>query len=343
MTVSETATNDDVLRLTCIVEKHGKRVTAMAVVHAMMDNSELKHPSIKALLHQRARQWKYSDLSSNATQCTELPDNYFGDTSARKSSQDNKPVRWNEHVAETGPLSKIAKTLHSLTLGVIPPSTSNASAAESIDSEDGWKTGSVPCPTFAGGKEPTGECIFTDPPVQRAILDFFEEVAQDPENYRNPALNTFADIPHPTVDAPFALSTDTTMQEASHIQTAHHMLTPEQQELEEARSKLVDMRVALSGCPDDVDALAKGRAKLTEKITKQEAVIEDLEIKALSKGSLGAGEAEDERQDWKPKVEGTEVLFAGTMADSELLKAAGLIDTASEALDKAEEEEKAFI
>ncbi|KAF3051657.1 hypothetical protein E8E11_010088 [Didymella keratinophila] len=326
-------------------EKYGKRITAMAVVHAMMDNSEITHPSIKAFLHQRARQWKYSDLSSNATQCTELPDDYIGDTPARKSSQDNKPVRWNEYVAETGSLSKIAKTLHNLTLNVVHPTTSNDSAAESIVSDESseWKTGSVPCATFAGGKEPTGECIFTDPPVQRAILDFFEEVAQDPENYHNPAFKTFADIPHPTADAPFALSTDTIMQETSEIQMAHHMLTPEQQELEEARSKLVDMRIALSGCPDDVDALAKGRAKLTEKITKQEAAIKDLEVKALSTGSLGAGEAEDERKDWKPKAEGAKVPFAGTMADSELLRAAGLIDTASEELEKLEDKEKAFI
>jgi hypothetical protein len=345
MTVSGTVTNSDVLRLTCIVEKYGKRVTAMAVVHAMMDNSEISHPSIKAFLHQRTRQWKYSDLCSNATQCTELPDDYVGDTSARKPSQDNKPVRWNEHIAEPRPLSKIMKTLPNLTLNVVPPTTSNGSATESIvsDNSSEWKTGSVPCPTFAGGKEPTGECIFTDPLVQRAILDFFEEVAQYPENYRNPAFNTFADIPQPTVDAPLALSTDTTIQETSHIQTAHHMLTPEQQKLEEARSNLADMRIALSSCPDDVDALAKGRARLGEKITKQEVAVKNLEVKALNTVSLGAGETEDERKDWKPKVEGTKIPFAGTMADSELLKAAGLFDTASEELGKLEDEEKAFI
>jgi hypothetical protein len=331
--------------LTSIVEKYGKRVTAMAVVHAMMDNSEVSHPSIKAFLHQRTRQWKYSDLSTSSRQCTELPDDYTCDTSARKAPQDPKPVRWNEKVAELGPLSKITKTLHNLALSAVPSTTSSGSVTESIASDDSseWKTGSVPCPTFAGGKESTGECVFTDSTVQRAILDFFEEVAQDPENYCNPAFTPFADIPRPTVDAPFALSADTTMQETSEIQTALHMLTPEQQELEEARSKLVDMRIALSGCPDHVDALAKGRAKLTEKVTKQEAAVKDLEIKALSTGSLGAGEAEDERKDWKPEVEGVKVPFAGTMADSELLRTAGLIGTASEELEKLEEEEKAFI
>lgn len=317
----------------------------MAVVHAMMDNTESTSPGIKAFLHQRTRQWKYSDLSSSATRCTEVPDDYVGGTSAGKAQQDLKPVRWTESITESGPLSKIKKILHNLSLSDVPPTSSNDLATASSVCQDGseWKTVSVPCPAFAGGKEPTGECIFTAPAVQRAILDFFEEVAQDPEDYRNPVFKTFADIPRPTVDAPFALSADTTMQGTSEVQTAHHLLTPEQQELEEAQAKLFDLRLALSGCPDDVVALTKGRVKLMERIAKQEAAIKELEVKALSTGSLGADEAEDTRKDWKPKIEGVKVPFAGTMADSELLKAAGLVDTASEELEKVGEEEKAFV
>ncbi|KAJ4384290.1 hypothetical protein N0V86_001137 [Didymella sp. IMI 355093] len=301
-------------------------------------------PNIKELLHQRSRQWKYSDFGSSSTQCTELPDDYAGDASQRDTPQGAKAVRWNETEAEPGPLSKITKTLHSLALSVAPTTSNRSETGASVsDDSSEWKIGSVPCPTFAGGKEPTGECIFTETSVQRAILSFFEDVAQDPENYCNPAFTTFADIPHPTADAPFALSADTTMQSSAEIQTAHHMLTPEQQKLEEARTKLEDMRIALDGCPDDVDTLAKGRAKLVERITKQEVVIEDLQAKALGNGSLGAGEAEDERQAWSPKVDGAKVPFAGTMADSKLLKAAGLIDTASEELEELEDEDKAFI
>lgn len=314
----------------------------MAVVHAMMDNSEITHPSIKAFLHQRTRQWKYSDLSSNSTQCTDLPDDYVGDASYNNLRQGTKAVRWNEKVAESGPLSKITKTSHNLALSVVPPTNSNTDSSAS-DTDSDWKTSSVPCPTFAGGKEPTGECIFTDSSVQRAILSFFEDVAHDPENYRNPPFTTSANIPRPTIDAPFALSADTTMQEPSEIPTAHHMLTPEQQQLEEARAKLGDMRIALSGCPGDVDALAKGRAKLAEKIAKQEVAIKDLEARALSAGSLGAGEAEEERGNWRPEVEGEKVPFAGTVADSELLKAAGLLGAAGEEVDGLGDEEKAFI
>ncbi|KAF3040364.1 hypothetical protein E8E12_009494 [Didymella heteroderae] len=326
-------------------EKYGRRVTAMAVVHAMLDNSEVTHPSIKAFLHQRTRQWKYSDLSSSPTQCTELPNDYAGESSTDNTPQGTNAVCWNENVPESGSLSTITKTLHNLAMCVTPPANSDGSTMDSSASDisSEWKMSSVPCPTFAGGKEPTGECIFTDSTVQRAVLSFFEDVARNPEGYRNPTFETLGNVPHPTADAPFALSADTTMEEPFEIQTAHHMLTPERQELEEARAKLADLRIALSGCPDDVETLAKGRAKLTGKITKQETAIKDLEVKAISTGSLGAGEAENERKNWSPKVEGPKVPFAGTMADSELLKAAGLVDTASEELEKLGDEEKAFI
>ncbi|KAF1934308.1 uncharacterized protein M421DRAFT_50396 [Didymella exigua CBS 183.55] len=326
-------------------EKYGRRVTAMAVVHTMIDNSEITHPSIKAFLHQRTRQWKYSDLSLSPTQCIELPDDYAGDASRGNPQQGTKAVCWNENLAEPGPLSKLAETLHHLTLNVVPSTNRIGSTTDDSASDDSseWKSGSVPCPTFAGGKEPTGECIFTETNVQRAILSFFEDVAQDPENYRNPPFTTFADVPHPTADVPFVLSADAIMQPSANIQTAYHMLTPEQQELEEARTKLADMRIALDGCPDNIDILAKGRVKLAEKITKQEAAIKDLQVKALSSGSLGVGEAEEERQDWSTEADGPKVPFAGIMVDSELLKAAGLSETAREELEKLREEDKAFI
>lgn len=254
-------------------------------------------------------------------------------------------MSWNENLQELGPLSQLTGGIHHPALSVKLSAESNGPATNDSASEDGseWKSGSVPCPTFAGGNEPTGECVFTDANVQRAILAFFEEVALDPENYCNPFFTTSADVPHPTADAPFALSADATMQPSADIQIALHMLTPEQQELEEARTKLADMRIALEGCPDDIDTLAKGRAKLVEKVTKQEVALKDLQIKALSSGSLGAGAAEDERQDWSPKINGPKVPFAGTMVDSELLKSAGLSVTASEELEKLEEKEKVFV
>lgn len=323
-------------QLTHTVEKYGNRVTAMAVVHSLIDNSEITQPRIKAFLHQRTRQWKYFDLSFIPTQCVELPDDYFSDVSKDTTSEDTKAPSWNEDLSEQGPLPEVTN---------IVSASEDRPTEVGLDTDDSseWKCGSVPCPTFAGGKEPTGECIFTDASVQRAILSFFEEVAKDPKNYQNPAFTTFFDIPRPTVDEPFALSADTTMQSSNNTQTTSHMLTPEQLELEETRTKLADMRVALDGCPDDVDVLAKGRARLMAKITKQEAAIKDLQVRSLSTGSLGVGEADEERQEWSPKVDGPRVPFAGTMVDSELLKAAGLGETANEEVEKIEEEEKAFV
>lgn len=311
----------------------------MAMIDTLVEDSEITHPNLKAFLHQRTRQWKYTDLTVDPTQCTNLPDDYPG-SSKPTPSKGNKPVRWNE---ELPCLSGLTKILHRLSLSVLPSNGEKSTSAESTtDASSDWGSTSVPCPTFAGGKEPTGECIFTEPAVQGAILSFFEDAAQDPENYCNPAFSTLADIPRPTADAPFTIDADATMPDTADSQTASHMLTPEQLELEDARTKLAGMRIALSACPEDVEALAKGRAKLVEKIAKQEAEVENLQVKALSSGSLGAGEAENIRQDWSPKVDGPRVPFAGTMVDSELLKAAGLGDTASEELEKLDGE-KAFL
>lgn len=309
----------------------------MAAIHpSLIDNSEITHPTLKAFLHQRTRQWKYTDLSFAPTQCIDLPDDYATDTPPRNTPQDKRHIYWTEDIAMPEPFSGITKTLSRLKVNVTASTRDSTAVSTETDTDTSsiWKNASVLCPTFAGGKETAGECVFTDPAVQHAILSFFEEVAQEPEHYRNPAFTTSLDVPRPTADDPFALSADPTAAEDPGIQPAPPMMTPEQEELEEARAKLADMRIALDACPEDVDELAKGRSNLIQKIAKQEAEIKDLQVKALGSGSLGAGEAEEVRQDWIRKVDGQQVPFAGTMVDSELLKAAGLGGTASEELDK---------
>ena len=306
----------------------------MAMVYTILDNSEITDPRLKAFLHGRTRQWKFSDLSCSPTQCTQLPDDYSSDSPNQAKLQVPKIIHWNDILPETRPLPGITKSMSRLALGVT--GTSSVKPAEEVAGANvEWGNGDVPCPTFAGGKEPTGECVFTEPDVQRAILSFFEEVAQDPDNYRNPKFMTAVNIPQPTADAPFALDAKTTMPDTADIQPASPMMTPEQAELEQARAKLDDMRTALKACADDVKMLAKGRARLLGKIVKQEALIKDLQKKALGSGSLGAGAAEEDRQGWTQPVNGSQVPFAGTMVDSELLKAAGLGETAREGLEKA--------
>lgn len=314
----------------------------MAMMQTLIEDSEATHPSLRAFLHQRTRQWRYTDLSTNPAQCIELPDDYVANATVPHQSKVAQIVRWNEELPQPRTLSEITKAFHRLTVSIAPNDGDKSTSTDSTtDISSDWGSASVPCPTFAGGKEPTGECIFTEPAVQHAVLSFFEEVAQDPENYDNPPFTTLADIPHPTADAPFSLNADSIMHNTANSQIARPVLSPEQAELEDARAKLADMRIALDACPD-VDALAKARAKLAEKIVKQEAAIDNLQVKALGSGSLGAGEADDLRKDWSPKVDGPRVPFAGTMVDSELLKAAGLGETAEEELEKIDEE-KAFL
>ncbi|KAJ4337538.1 hypothetical protein N0V95_008300 [Ascochyta clinopodiicola] len=306
--------------LTSLVDKYGSRVTAMAVIHSLVDNSEITQSKLKAFLHQRTRQWKYTDLSSDPKQCVDLPDDYSSDAPSQPASQDTKPIHWNEQLPESGSRSEITKTLHHLTLS-ITPSTDDTPTESNTTTTAEWTSGSVLCPTFAGGSEPTGECIFTTPSVQHAILSFFETVAQTPAHYRNPPFSTFAEIPRPTVDAPFALSA---APESSDTQPANPMPTPEQEALDESRTTLSTFRTALAACPADSDELAPGREKLARKIATQEAAVKELEIAALGSGSLRAGEAEDLRREWRPRVEGPRVPFAGTMVESGLLRAAGL-------------------
>jgi hypothetical protein len=102
-----------------------------------------------------------------------------------------------------------------------------------------------------------------------------------------------------------------------------------------------------------------------------ETRVEDLENKTnkallLGGGDYGGlivpGEEREEKKkkggNWKMQVEGPKVPFAGTMVDSELLKAAGLVESAEEGLGLSagagavqdqhargghEDEEKAFV
>ncbi|KZM20506.1 hypothetical protein ST47_g8375 [Ascochyta rabiei] len=316
-------------------DKYGSRVTAMAIVHSLVDNSEITHPSLKAFLHQRTRQWKYTDLSSDPGQCVDLPDDYSSDASSQTASKGAKSIHWNEEILRSGSLSEVTKTMHRLALNIVSPTDddNNKTAPTEPDTKASaeWTGGSVLCPTFAGADEPAGECIMTNPTVQHAILSFFDQVAHDPAHYRNPPFLTFTDPPRPTADAPFALSA---VPEASDMQSAIPLATPEQEALDEARTTLLDLRTALGASPADDKQLANGRERLARKIANQETAIEELEVAALSSGSLRPGEVEDLRRDWRPKIDGPRVPFAGTMVDSELLRAAGLGEMADREVEK---------
>lgn len=320
----------------------------MALVHSTVDDSQIHNQSLRAFLHQRARHWRYSELTLDPHKCIDLPKDYSQefdgvpprDTAAVKKTA--KHIRWNEVLPASDPVTATAHALHHLTIAATSPKKEKVSS-EASDAVTAWSSGQVVvCPTFAGGEESVAECVFTNPTVQQAILAFFEEVAQDPENYRNPDVKIYTDIPKPTPNNPLELSVDNSTTSSQPLPSE---MTPEHAELDEARHNLLEMRIALDACPADIQELAPGRARLAHKIQAKKIEIEHLEKRALATGALRAGEAADQRENWKPQTEGPKVPFAGSMVDSELLKAAGLFETAKAELEKLGEgdEEKAFI
>jgi hypothetical protein len=304
----------------------------MALVHSLIDDSQINNPDLRKFLHQRAREWRYSDLTNDPKSCTELPENYAAEGSSSEEKI-TEHIAWNEDVPKTSVLSSITNGLHSLAVSVTPTTKkteSTPTASAPVADTDSWSSGQAAiCPTFAGGPEPVGECILTDPRVQDAVLAFFEEVSRDPQNFRNPAFKTYKAAPQPTPDNPLALDPD----EGDFSALPAEMM-PEQADLDDAKETLERMKINLEACPKDMPALRDGREKLVERIGRLESTIETLEKKALATGGLGAGKAPEKREDWHPQKEGKQVSFAGTTVDSELLKAVGLVDTADEELAK---------
>ncbi|KNG45850.1 ribosomal protein s14 protein [Stemphylium lycopersici] len=316
-------------------DKYGTRITAMALVHSLIDDSQIKDPHLRAFLHQRARQWKFSERTSNPLHCTDLPEHYHQDASKPQISgtfsvmHSTKHIPWHEDVPQ-GPVASMNRPFHRLILNASPPKMPGPVLPAVDEANTKWASGqAVTCPTFGGGNNPVGECVFSNPSVQHAILAFFEDVAQDPENYRNPPMKLCTEAaPQPSPDNPLAFSADDA--NIHFPPTLTNNMTPEQADLDSAREDLVQMRKALSDCPPDIPALQPGSEKLETKIRKLESRVQDLEYKALGAGGLGAGEAAEKRQSWEPQVEGPQVPFAGTMVDSELLKAAGLMGARGE-------------
>jgi hypothetical protein len=303
----------------------------MALIHSLVDDSQIKDHNIRAFLHQRAREWRYSDLSINPKDCTELPDNYEPLQGSPSDTKVAHPIAWNEIVPKGSVLSGITSALHRLVVNVTPLKKDESPAAS--DTFETWSSGMSPaCHTFAGGRDSAGECILTDFAVQHAVLEFFEEAAQDPQNYRNPNFKPYTQAPQPSPDNPLALDPDNP--NVAGFSSLPPEVTTEQAIVDMAKEKLQQMKLALKSCPSTQPELQAGRAKLVERIANQKTKIEKLEKMALAAGGLKIEEAPEQRENWKPQEEGEKVEFAGTKVDSNLLKAAGLMDTAKDELKK---------
>jgi hypothetical protein len=118
--------------------------------------------------------------------------------------------------------------------------------------------------TFGSGSEdmPTGECVFTAPSVQQAILDWFTEVASNPSTYKNPEFEV--KIGENRLDEPVPQDP---------------ALITAQAALEQAQHQLKVMKAALEHTPADIQALARGRDLLERRIGRKESDIVDLQRK----------------------------------------------------------------
>jgi hypothetical protein len=317
------------LGLTVLVDKYGTRIAAMAVIQSSVDNSQIKLPSLRALLYQRTRQWKYTDGTSNPMHCIELPENYRSGALSPddKKRPENKPPkttkknRWNERRPSIGALSDVTKAIRRFALRIVP--------AKKDSPTPDWDGPVAICPTFAGGTNPGCDHVFTDPSVQHAVLSFFGQVISDPDEFYNTDFRIHTQAPQPTAHSPLAF--DPNVPEAPSAITE---VTPEQVRLDVAREYLDNVRAALDACPADIPELAEGRARLTEKIANKESEITRLEEEVRASEESKATETEDKHEKWQPQAEGLEMPFAGHMLDSELVKAAGLGGTAGAELEK---------
>ncbi|KAF2109754.1 Arb2 domain-containing protein [Lophiotrema nucula] len=187
-------------------------------------------------------------------------------------------------------------------------------------------TNTVPiCTTFAASDQPSAECIFTDFNVQHEILNFFDEVAssEDPFRWCNPDFDISPSILQPAKK-----------EEKTNNPGFEDEVSSEQQAIDELCSEIKHMKashVATPFYPIDPE-LNAGSYNLAKRIAIAESELKGLETKLLAKGGLKAGQGEEVRGKWETKGGGPKVPFAGTMVDSEALKAAGLLETAEEGL-----------
>ena len=176
------------------------------------------------------------------------------------------------------------------------------------------------------------------------MINFFEDVAQDPTNYTNPAFVLEDRVAGPAPDNPLEFKTNPSFGPPP-ASIPEEMLTEERQELNAVQAALDTMKAALSSTPSTTAALRDSRDRLGKRIRQQEVKVEALEKKALASGCLGHGAAEELRKKWEKgsgggqwteKKAGQEIMFAGVKVDSEVLKRAGFADTVAEELKNLE-------
>lgn len=294
----------------------------MALISPSVNGSQVRpeHIALNAFLHTRVRQWKESEHAMDSTECIALPDGFHFQEDIQIEEMHPKNILWSETFSGSDNEAHSDATLTSYT-----PGTPNQHTAL----EDPI------CPTFSGGSCPRGGNLFADRSVQRAILTFFEDIARSPTPYHNCGFKLKIDVIKASPNGPLDLSANNIIDREDQTLPAEMIL--DQGEIIAAQEELDEMCAALNACPLHIAELRGGMDRLSLKIEKKVKGIEEMKVKALGNGALPVGQAQDERRNWKQQKEGTKVPFAGTMVDSELLKAAGFLETADAELSKADE------
>lgn len=279
-----------------------------------LDREDLTDETLEKFLHLRTREWKITqDPSGDPTKLDRLPDNYLGASSAPETG---KPTKWYHKPLE--------------------PAASQEPPAQG-DPNYNWNPPTF-SPVFHGGETDVPECIMTQPAVQNAILDFFDEVAKDPTMYCNPTFEA-ASVPHPTADNPQSFFARRDPDAIDVVTDDPALLTPEQEAIDDAKAVLAGMKRALRFTPTTTLDLQASSERLAERIAQREREIVDMERGVLAVGGLAAGEgqqAREEVEEWAPEPEakGPEIPFAGVKVDSELVKSVGCVDTVRDELAK---------
>ena len=285
-------------------------------------------------LYQRARQWKISDISDDPMICIEVPTGY--PVHIKAINQNTKvPARkrpaatWLETNSSSS-ASVASRMMEHFKLAAAISKPTSKRDPELRNTDYDYNPISV---GFGGGPGNEGECVFTNIKVQRAILEFFEEVIQNPLEYCNP---TFAiDVRRQKNSSPktFTVPDPHEAENATFDPITTTQILSQQQEINEYKQKITAMKDSLSAIPKDNEELNVGKRNLEMRILKAEESLVKMQAKAPMKGGSKAGGTKEAREKWEgAKTSGPKITFAGRSVPFDLIKGAGLLDTCNEAL-----------
>jgi hypothetical protein len=128
--------------------------------------------------------------------CTDVPRDYYSD--AHNVETDEESMRCLSAVAPQNQQQQQkegegkGEEGDMISFPVSSPINTNKGEGQDYPSNE-----QVPCPTFAAGTDPLVESIFTNSAVQRAVLDFFEQVSCGGGSGEGQKATTMTTVPVP--------------------------------------------------------------------------------------------------------------------------------------------------